>query len=115
MLNVSAESAEIGAGVLIRGVEPLEGIEFMTKRRGTERKRYLTRGPGRLAQAMAIDLRLDGMDLCAQGPLWLGSETQAVGTIGESVRIGLTREMEKVLRFYETGNPFVSGPSRLCR
>jgi DNA-3-methyladenine glycosylase len=64
---------------------------------------------------MAIDLRLDGMDLCAQGPLWLGSETQAVGTIGESVRIGLTREMERVLRFYETGNPFVSGPSRLCR
>src|SRR5262252_6493698 len=66
MLNVSAESAEIGAGVLIRAVEPLEGIEFMSQRRGTERKRDLTRGPGRLAEAMAIDLRLDGMDLCAR-------------------------------------------------
>jgi DNA-3-methyladenine glycosylase len=115
MLNVSSESPDVGAGVLIRAVEPLEGIEFMEGRRGTQRRRDLTRGPGRLAQAMAIDLNLDGMDLCDRSPLWLGSETQAMGKVGESVRIGLTRETERILRFYEAGNPFVSGPSRLCR
>jgi DNA-3-methyladenine glycosylase len=48
MLNVSSESPDVGAGVLIRAVEPLEGIEFMEGRRGTQRRRDLTRGPGRL-------------------------------------------------------------------
>jgi DNA-3-methyladenine glycosylase len=51
--------------------------------------------------------------LCGGGPLWLGAEVRRRGAIGKSVRIGLTREAHRLLRFYERGNPCVSGPPRL--
>src|ERR1700692_2995101 len=73
MLNVSAEAAGVGGGVLIRALEPFEGIEWMEQRRGTTRRVDLARGPGRLASALNIDRSLDGVDLCAAGPLWLGT------------------------------------------
>ena len=68
MLNVSSELPGIGAGVLIRALEPLDGIPIMQLNRGVERLRDLARGPGRLAAAMRIDRRLDGLDLCREGP-----------------------------------------------
>src|ERR1044072_8708884 len=74
MLNVSGEAPGTGAGVLIRALEPLEGIALMQQNRGTERLRDLARGPGRLAQAMRIDRRLDGLDLCRKGPIWLARD-----------------------------------------
>jgi DNA-3-methyladenine glycosylase len=114
MMNVSSETAGIGAGVLVRAVQPLEGIDLMEQNRKTDRLLDLTRGPGRLAQAFKIDKRLDGVDLCAPGELWLGA---AVGKpakeIGVSVRIGITRDTHRPYRFYEKGNVFVSGPKRL--
>jgi DNA-3-methyladenine glycosylase len=82
----------------------------MRLERGTERLRDLTRGPGRLAQALRIDRSLDGIDLCREGPLWLGGDGREPGVIGESVRIGISREVERVLRFYVRGSLFVSGP-----
>ncbi len=109
LLNVSSEPAGVGAGVLLRGLEPLEGIERMQRLRGTTRVRDLARGPGRLSEALAVDLRQDGLDLCARGPLWL-AHGEGRGSIGRSVRIGITRDAERVLRFYERGNPHVSGP-----
>ena len=63
--NVSSEPKGIGAGVLIRALEPLEGIALMQKRRGTTKLLDLARGPGRVAAAMAIDRAVDGIDLCA--------------------------------------------------
>ena len=122
MLNVSAEIAGTGGGVLIRALEPLEGISQMEKYRKTRRLFDLTRGPGRLASALRIDRSLDGTDLCAPGPLWLGaittrrSATQAAAralTLGKSPRIGITRAAHRLLRFYERGSPFVSGPRSL--
>jgi DNA-3-methyladenine glycosylase len=117
MLNVSGGRAGIGTGVLLRAVEPLEGAALMTAHRGaigaTGRPTDLARGPGRLASAFAIDRRHDGLDLCADGPLWLGTAARRRGPIGTSVRIGLTVETERMLRFYERGNPAVSGPKRL--
>jgi DNA-3-methyladenine glycosylase len=62
---------------------------------------------------MRIDRRLDGADLCAGGPHWLGTAVRPTGPIGKSPRIGLTKEVSRLLRFYERGNPFVSGPKRL--
>lgn len=115
MLNVASEHRGVGAGVLIRALEPLAGIALMRRHRGVARDLDLTRGPGRLAAALRIDLRLDGADLCHPGPLWLGEDGWSGGDIGESVRIGITREAERVLRFYLRGNPFVSGPKRLNR
>lgn len=112
MMNVSSEVEGTGAGVLIRAVEPLEGIAFMERRRGTTRLLDLARGPGRLAQAMDINKRYDGFDLCNGGKLWLGDAVRAAGPIGETIRIGITRDVRQLYRFYERGSPYVSGPKR---
>jgi DNA-3-methyladenine glycosylase len=113
MLNVTSEAIGVGAGVLLRALEPLEGMDRMQRFRGEAGLLDLARGPGRLAQAMQIDFGQDGLDLCAAGPLWLATNRRKVGAIGESVRIGLTRNVDRKLRFYERGNPYVSGPKRL--
>jgi DNA-3-methyladenine glycosylase len=89
------------------------GIRFMQRKRGTTRLLDLARGPGRLAQAMDIDKRYDGLNLCAAGKLWLGVAVRRSGPIGASIRIGITRDVDRLYRFYERGSPFVSGPKRL--
>ena len=111
MLNVSSEEHGVGAGVLLRAIEPLEGINLMKRFRKTDKLRDLARGPGRLAAALQIDKRLDGVDLCADGPLWLGSAVRETAHVNSTVRIGITREVRRLLRFFEVGSPFVSGPS----
>jgi DNA-3-methyladenine glycosylase len=111
MLNVTSEEPGVGAGVLLRAIEPLEGVNLMKRLRKTDKVRDLARGPGRLAAALQIDPRLNGVDLCAGGPLWLGSAVRETAPITTTVRIGITREMDRPLRFVETGSPFVSGPS----
>jgi DNA-3-methyladenine glycosylase len=113
MLNVVSEPPGTAAAILIRALEPLEGIELMRHNRGATRLLDLTRGPGRLAAAFRIDRRHDGLDLCAPGALWLGAIAAPAGPIAKTVRIGITRAAERPLRFYERGNPFVSGPKRL--
>jgi DNA-3-methyladenine glycosylase len=113
MLNVSSEKPGVGAGVLIRALEPLEGIPIMQKNRGVERLRDLARGPGRLAAALRIDRRLDGLDLCRKGPLWLARGDRKAGDIGQSTRIGISKDADRVLRFHLHDNPFVSGPRSL--
>ena len=126
MLNVSAEVAGVGGGVLIRALEPLVGIDRMEQQRGTTRRVDLARGPGRLAAALNIDRSLDGVDLCAAGPLWLATlkepkstpdhrihARRAVFAVAESPRIGITRAAHRLLRFYERGSAYVSGPVRL--
>jgi DNA-3-methyladenine glycosylase len=113
LLNVSSEEPGVGGGVLLRAIEPLEGIEQMARSRGKTSLADIGRGPGRLTKAMKVNLRQDGSDLCAPGPLWLGVTKQPASRIGKSVRIGLTRSAHRLLRFYERGNPHVSGPKRL--
>ncbi len=68
-----------------------------------------------VAKALQIDRRHDGVDLCAEEKLWLGAIDHPVGRIGKSVRIGITRAADKLLRFFERSNPFVSGPRRLLQ
>jgi DNA-3-methyladenine glycosylase len=113
MLNVSSETPGVGAGVLIRAIEPTDGIKIMERNRGTESVRDLARGPGRLCAALGIDRRLDGIDLCQAGPLSLGSDGRASDEIGQGKRIGITRAADSPLRFYVRGNRFVSGPQAL--
>lgn len=113
MLNVSSEAPGIGTGVLIRALEPLEGLDIMRRNRGVERLRDLARGPGRLAAALRIDRSLDGLDLCRKGPLWLARDDLEPGEIGQGIRIGITKDADRLLRFYVRGSPFVSGPRSL--
>jgi DNA-3-methyladenine glycosylase len=113
MLNVSSEKAGIGAGVLIRAIEPLEGLPIMRLNRGVERVRDLARGPGRLAAAFRIERSLDGLDLCQKGPLWLARGDGKPGEIGQSLRIGISQDADRLLRFYLRNSPFVSGRKSL--
>ena len=110
-LNVSSERLGIGAGVLVRALEPFEGIDRMKERRSSSSVRDLARGPGRLALAMAIDLRYNGVDLCTDPSLWLGvSDPEYHGVVSATTRIGLSRGRSRPWRFYERGSSFVSGP-----
>ena len=116
LLNVSSEKAGIGAGVLLRSIEPLDGIELMNNTHPRRQWADIGKGPGRLAKALKVDLRQDGLDLCNPGsPLWLAESTRKVGAIGKSVRIGLTQAADRIFRFYERGNEHISGPKRLLR
>ena len=112
LVNISSEIRGVGAGVLLRALEPLDGIHLMQLRRAHSSLIDLARGPGRLAQAMGISLQQDGLDLCAAAPLWLGEPVRPAGEIGRSVRIGISRETRRLLRFYEVGSRYVSGPKR---
>jgi DNA-3-methyladenine glycosylase len=114
-LNVSGEVAGVGGGVLLRALEPLEGLDLMRARRPNARVEKVASGPGALAAALGIDRRLDGLDLCCGTHLWLGSPVKRIGKIalGTSVRIGITKEAHRLLRFYERGNASVSGSLRL--
>jgi DNA-3-methyladenine glycosylase len=70
LLNVSSELAGVGAGVLLRAIEPVYGIELMAGFSDTTRLADIGRGPGRLTKALQVDLTQNGLDLCAAGPLW---------------------------------------------
>ena len=113
MLNVSSEEAGTGAGVLVRALEPLSGIEHMHRAPRSANVRNLTRGPGRLTAALDIDRRYDGIDLFRRGPLWIGSDGTPVDAIGQSVRVGLTQGADARLRYFVAGNGYLSGARRL--
>jgi len=111
--NVTAQSEGEGEAVLVRALEPLEGLPLMMERRGTQRMRDLCRGPGRLCQALSIDSNDDGQDLIGSADLYLADARFASPLIRKSKRIGITKAAHRHLRFYERGNPFVSGPKHL--
>ncbi len=113
LLNVTSEVPGVGGGVLLRAIEPLEGIEqMMASAGGTTRLADLGRGPGRMSRALRVDLNQDGCDLCAAGPLWLAATPGRIARIRKSVRIGITRDAHRLLRFYEVGSPHVSGAKK---
>ncbi|MEW6209009.1 MAG: DNA-3-methyladenine glycosylase [Acidobacteriota bacterium] len=103
-LNFTSDRSGPGA-VLIRAVEPLEGVEEMILRRGTRDLRKLASGPGRLCQAFGIDLRLNGAKIGREIKVRGRSEERRVRS---SARIGITSATELEWRFYEEGNRFVS-------
>jgi DNA-3-methyladenine glycosylase len=107
MLNAVAESEGIGAAVLIRALEPLEGIELMRARRGRERVEELCSGPGKLTQALGIELAHNGGDL-REGPVTISPRAERRLEIVTSRRIGITRAVELPWRFSVAGSRFVS-------
>jgi DNA-3-methyladenine glycosylase len=113
MLNVSSEPGGIGSGVLLRALEPLQGVEHMQRNVRHVKLADLTRGPGRLAAALRIDKRHDGLNLFTDGQLWIGSDGHKIESIGQSVRIGLTKAADERLRFFIPGSRCLSGPRRL--
>lgn len=114
LLNVTSEKAGVGAGVLLRAIEPLDGFEPMDSAHRKKQWGNPGSGPGRLTKALQVDLNCDGLDLCSAGSLlWLAGTARKTGPIGKSVRIGLTHAADRPLRFYERGNEYISGPKKL--
>jgi DNA-3-methyladenine glycosylase len=112
-LNAVAEPEGQPAAVLIRALEPLEGIEAMRERRGGRTGATLTSGPARLCQALAIDRRFDGVDLCAaEGPLTVeADQIVPIGSLETSCRVGVRGDETAVnapWRFYIVDNAYVS-------
>lgn len=105
--NVVTGDAGYGAGVLIRGVEPIDGRAYIAEQRGMVGPQ-VTNGPAKLCKALSIDMKLSGHDL-RKAPLQLLSGSLLPGeTITQATRIGISKEKEQMRRFYITGNPFVS-------
>jgi DNA-3-methyladenine glycosylase len=111
LLNAVAEGAGVGAAVLIRALEPVDGVELMRQRRGLQRVEELCSGPGKLTQALGIGLSLNGTSL-VDGPIELltrepGAREPRV-VVGE--RIGITKAMELPWRFCDADSLHVSRP-----
>jgi DNA-3-methyladenine glycosylase len=110
MLNIVTEAADFPAAVLIRAVEPLNGVRLMQSRRGTEKLRSLASGPGKLCQAFAIDRALNGNDVCGK-VLYLEDRGDTIPKVVTTPRIGVDyagKWKHKPWRFLIRGNEFVS-------
>lgn len=117
-LNLVTEAAGRASAVLIRGLEPLQGLERMRRRRSVARDlpggwTRLARGPGCVGQALGISRRHTGLDLVT-GRLWIADQPpERRGLrIGRGPRIGIRTAIERPWRFYLIGHPCVSGPGR---
>jgi DNA-3-methyladenine glycosylase len=110
LLNFVAEPDGDAAAVLIRALEPVAGIDTMRERRGIERLEDLCSGPGKLTEALAIGLDLNGVSL-AEGPIEvLGRAPGWDPAVVTAPRIGITKAVEHPWRFCAAGSPFVSKP-----
>ncbi|MCD6247884.1 MAG: DNA-3-methyladenine glycosylase [Hadesarchaea archaeon] len=108
LFNVTTEEEGTPGAVLVRAVEPLGGLELMRERRGVS-GRELTSGPGRLTQAMGITRAQHGLDLTdPRSELKIVEGGSEEFEIGKSHRIGVSRDLERELRFFIRKNPFVS-------
>jgi DNA-3-methyladenine glycosylase len=108
LLNAVCEPEGVGAAVLIRALEPVEGIDVMRERRGLQRAEDLCSGPGKLTQALAIGLDLNGTSLL-DGPIeMLAREREPRIAIGE--RVGITKAADLPWRFCDADSRHVSRP-----
>jgi DNA-3-methyladenine glycosylase len=114
-MNVVGDPEGVGTGVLLRAIEPLEGLAVMQRRRAAERPkripvRDLARGPGRLCQALGISRTHGGQHFASSSRLWIEPYRDvAKDDIATSSRIGVTNGAELPLRFYVKNSPWVSG------
>jgi DNA-3-methyladenine glycosylase len=111
LLNAVCEPPDVGAAVLIRALEPLEGVDVMRARRGLSRVEDLCSGPGKLTQALGIGLEENGTDLAA-GPVAIEAPPPGWTDVSVAVgtRIGITKAVELPWRFCVAGSRSVSRP-----
>lgn len=111
-LNAVTQREGLASAVLIRAIEPIWGIDGMQQRRGQMERLRLCRGPSMLCQALAIDLRHDGICLTQADQIWIGRGTRRVdrNQIVAAPRIGISQATDLPLRYFVRNNPYVSGP-----
>ena len=112
--NVVCGAVGQPSAVLVRALEPLLGLAAMRRRRAGVEGARVARGPGSLARAMGLDLRLDGADL-TRGPLWIADlPPRRLGRrIGRGPRVGITRAATFPWRYWLIGSAAVSAGPRL--
>ena len=108
MFNVTAEREGVPGAVLVRALEPLDGVELMKCRRGVDDERLLMSGPGRLTQAMGITCDHHKLDLTRSRVLTILGGASTNFKVARSHRIGVSADLRRELRFFIRGNPFVS-------
>jgi DNA-3-methyladenine glycosylase len=108
MLNVVAHEPDCVGAVLIRAIEPTRGIESMLSNRPVKELKALTSGPGKLTLALGIDKGSHGTSVLNSGSEIHILDTASEPVIGTSRRIGVTKDLDRDLRFYVEGNPYVS-------
>ncbi|MGZ5216414.1 MAG: DNA-3-methyladenine glycosylase [Caldimonas sp.] len=101
-----------GAGVLIRAIEPTQGIAAMCERRGTSDPRLLCSGPGRLCQALGVTHALNGMRLDRAPFRLVPRRADDRPAVAAGTRIGISKSRELPWRFVLAGSPFLSKPMR---
>ena len=106
-LNLTTEPAGRAGAVLVRAVEPVEGLEQMLRNRGLDSDEHLTDGPGKVTRALEIDSALNGEDLVTSDRLFVEKGKRVEGT-GTSSRVGIRQGVEFRWRFFVKGNRFVS-------
>jgi DNA-3-methyladenine glycosylase len=111
LLNFVAEPEGEAAAVLIRALEPTAELEAMRARRGDRPDRDLCSGPGKLTEALGIDLDQNGADLARDPFLLLPPGDDWRGQVITGPRVGITKAMERPWRFGLAGSPHVSKPS----
>jgi len=112
--NVTAKSrSQLAGAVLLRAIEPLEGTEIMKANRGREDLRMLASGPGRLAQALGIDRKLNGVDMTLPGAEICIEANAAPKRVAATPRIGITRATRRRWRFVDASSRFQSRYSRI--
>jgi DNA-3-methyladenine glycosylase len=111
LLNAVAEPEGEAAAVLIRALQPTAGLETMRARRGERPDRDLCSGPGKLTEALGIDLGANGADLLSQPFLLLAPESGWAEEVLTGPRVGITKAVERPWRFCAAGNPCVSRPA----
>jgi DNA-3-methyladenine glycosylase len=110
LLNAVCEPEGTGAAVLIRALEPLEGLDLMRRRRGLDAERLLCSGPGKLTQALGIWLDLNATPLTGGGPIEILGRAGHVPEIVDGVRIGITKAVDLPWRYGLAGSRFLSKP-----
>jgi DNA-3-methyladenine glycosylase len=111
-LNFVCRESGHGAGVLIRALEPTDGLELMRQRRGLTDTRLLCAGPGRVAQALGIDRRFDGLPLDQPPFQLLVPEPGLAVAVVAGPRVGISKAVAQPWRFGWAGSPFLSRPFR---
>jgi DNA-3-methyladenine glycosylase len=109
LLNAVAEPEGEAAAVLIRALEPTHGLEEMRERRGVKSDRDLCSGPGKLTEALGVDLTDNEADLCRE-PFLLAEPAGAPPEVVAGPRIGITKAVKRPWRFCAAGSPYVSRP-----
>jgi DNA-3-methyladenine glycosylase len=107
-LNAVTETKDFPAAVLIRALEPLEGLHVMRERRGEMADRHLCAGPARLCEALGVTGALNGVSLQRGVLRIVEGEKPKAREIVTGPRIGITQAMDWPLRFYLEGSPWVS-------